>query len=175
MAIALLLVDVIKDFRHEDGGRLLESYRARHGALVAALEQARGEGVPVVYGNDSAGTWDSNALGLVHEAVEHGRAGELVAAVAPRTGDVVVLKRGYSSFDGTPLESILREDLRVDSLLVAGTATEMCVFQTVTDALRLGFEVAVEAAACATVDEEHERLALDYLERVLDVDVRRVS
>ena len=54
---------------------------------------------------------------------------------------------------------------------MAGTATEMCVFQTVTDAVRLGFEVSVQADACATVNEEHERLALDYLERVLGVEI----
>jgi nicotinamidase-related amidase len=59
----------------------------------------------------------------------------------------------------------------VDELVVAGTATEMCVFQTVTDALRLGFRAAVQADACATVDEENERLALLYLERVLAVPV----
>jgi nicotinamidase-related amidase len=173
MARALLLVDVIKDFQHEDGDRLLESYRARHGALLAALEWARSDGLPVVYANDNAGTWDSDAPGLVEQAVEHGRAGELVAAVAPREGDVVVLKRRYSAFDATPLESILREDLDVGELLVAGTATEMCVFQTITDALRLGFAAAVQADACATVDEEHERLALEYLERVLGVEIRR--
>jgi nicotinamidase-related amidase len=49
----------------------------------------------------------------------------------------------------------------------------MCIFQTATDALRLGFEVRVHANACATVDAEHEELelALAYLERVLDVPV----
>lgn len=173
MARAILLVDVIKDFRHEDGGRLLESYRARHGPLVSTLDAARRGGVPVVYANDIAGTWDSDVRDLLEQAIQHGRAGDLVSAVAPREGDPVVLKRGYSAFDATPLESILREDLGVDALLVAGTATEMCVFQTVTDALRLGFGVSVQADACATVDEEHERIALSYLERVLGVEVRR--
>jgi hypothetical protein len=47
------------------------------------------------------------------------------------------------------------------------------VFQTATDALRLGLEVEVEvqADACATVDEEHEALALAYLEEVVGVTV----
>jgi nicotinamidase-related amidase len=172
MARALLLVDVIKDFRHEDGDRLLESYRARHVNLVTAIERARSSGEPVVYANDNARPWDSDAHGLIEEAVERGRAGELVAEVAPQESDVVVLKRRYSAFDDTPLASILREDLEVDELLVAGTATEMCVFQTVTDALRLGFEVAVDADACATVDEQNERLALDYLHRVRGIELR---
>jgi hypothetical protein len=38
---ALLLVDVIDDFRHEGGDALLASYRERRGALVEALLQAR--------------------------------------------------------------------------------------------------------------------------------------
>src|SRR6185503_8736058 len=44
---ALLLVDVLKDFRHEDGEALLESYRRRHSALVSLLEDARARGLPV--------------------------------------------------------------------------------------------------------------------------------
>jgi nicotinamidase-related amidase len=169
---ALLLVDVIKDFRHEDGERLLASYRGRHDALVGAIRAARSAGVPVVYANDNGGVWDSNFPGLLHEALEKGLAGELVEAVAPHDGDFVVLKPRYSAFDATPLESILREELGVEELLVAGTATEMCVFQTVTDALRLGFRASVRADACATVNEAHEQLALDYLEQVLGVEIR---
>jgi nicotinamidase-related amidase len=165
---AFLLVDVIKDFHHEDGERLLASYRARHAALQRTLEEARASATLVVYANDNAGTWDSDAPGLVRRAVEEGKAGELVAAIAPRADDPVVLKPRYSAFDATSLETVLRER-GVDELVVAGTATEMCVFQTVTDALRLGFRAAVQADACATVDEEHERLALLYLQRVLRV------
>jgi nicotinamidase-related amidase len=170
MAKALLLVDVIKDFRHEDGERLLASYRTRHAALRRVLEEARAEKTLVVYANDNAGIWDSDAPALVRRAVGEGKAGELVAAVAPRPEEPVVLKPRYSAFDATPLETLLREREVID-VLVAGTATEMCIFQTVTDALRLGFGAGVQADACATVDEENERLALLYLERVLAVPV----
>jgi nicotinamidase-related amidase len=173
VAKALLLVDLIKDFLHEDGDRLLESYRARHHALVDAIDIARRAGDVVIYANDNGGSWDSDAPGLVRQAVDEGKAGDLVALVAPRQGDTVVLKPRYSAFDATPLESILR-DLEADELVVAGTATEMCVFQTVTDAVRLGFDVSVRADACATVDEGNERLALGYLARVLGVDVRGI-
>jgi nicotinamidase-related amidase len=169
MARALLLVDVIKDFEHEDGDRLLASYRERHRGLVRALKGARRDGLAVVYANDDAGTWDSDGPALVRRALA-GAGGELVAPVAPQPGDRLVLKRRYSAFDETPLASILRE-LEVDELVVAGTATEMCVFQTATDALRLGLGVTVRADACATVDEANEALALDYLERVAGVRV----
>jgi nicotinamidase-related amidase len=166
---ALLLVDVIKDFEHEDGDRLLESFRKRHHGLVAAVEQARTSGASLFYANDSGGSWGPDTSALVRRALA-GKGGELVSAIAPRPEDVLVLKPRYSGFDDTPLASILRER-RATELAIAGTATEMCVFQTATDALRLGFEVSVQADACATVDEEDEALALDYLERVLDVQV----
>jgi nicotinamidase-related amidase len=149
----------------------LRRYRERHGALTEAIAQARAAGLPIVYANDNDGAWNSDAPALVEHAVEQGKAGPLVEAVAPKPGDTVVLKPRYSAFDATPLESILRRELAVDELVVAGSATELCVFQTVTDGLRLGFDLSVRANACATVDEENERLALDYLGRVLGVEI----
>jgi nicotinamidase-related amidase len=49
----------------------------------------------------------------------------------------------------------------------------MCVFQTATDAVRLGFEVTVLADACASVDDRHEALALEFLEQVVGLRVVR--
>ena len=57
MKDALLLVDVVNDFRHEDGGALLASFRHRQPRLVEALERARGA-IPVLYANDDWGRWD---------------------------------------------------------------------------------------------------------------------
>jgi nicotinamidase-related amidase len=167
----LLLVDVIKDFDHEDGERLLDSYRKRHAGLVNAIDRARASGATVAYANDSPEAWTSDAPGLVRRAVE-GRGGDLVAAIAPRPDDLMVLKRRYSAFDETSLASLL-EERGIGELTLAGTATEMCVFQTATDAVRAGFQVRVQADACATVDERHEALALEYLEHVLGVSVLR--
>jgi hypothetical protein len=48
---ALLLVDVVDDFRHEDGEALLASFRERQPRRRAALERARAS-TPVVYAND---------------------------------------------------------------------------------------------------------------------------
>jgi nicotinamidase-related amidase len=169
---ALLLVDVLKDFRHEDGDALLESYRHRHPALVALLEEARARGLPVVYANDRGE--HTTPEDVLREAVEEGKAGELVAEVAPLDGEPVVLKDAYSAFAATGLRDVLA-GLGVERLLVAGAATEMCVFQTALDAQAAGFDVSVRGDASASVDDENERIALDYLERVLELDVVRVS
>lgn len=163
---ALLLVDVLKDFEHEDGDRLLASFRERHAGLVELLSATREAGIPVVYANDGAGLDPSELL----QRVAEGKAGDLMPEVTPRSGEPVVLKCRYSAFHGTSLASLL-EGLGITELTIAGTATEMCVFLSAVDALRLDLGVAVVAEACATVDEENEALALDFLERVLDVEV----
>jgi nicotinamidase-related amidase len=167
---ALLLVDVIKDFEHEDGDRLLEDFRKHHGALAGALSDARAAGRPVAYAND-APEGGGGAEEIVRGALE-GKAGELVSGLAPAPGEIFAVKPGYSAFHGTDLEERLRAQ-GVTAVDLVGTATEMCVFQTATDAVRLGLDVTVLANACASVDHGHEALALDYLEQVLGVDVVR--
>jgi nicotinamidase-related amidase len=169
---ALLLVDVLKDFHHEDGDALLENYRKRHPALVSLLADARSRSLHIVYANDRGS--HSRPEEVVREAVEEGKAGGLVAEVAPREGEPLLLKDAYSAFEGTALTSVL-DDLRVAGLMVAGAATEMCVFQTALDAHRGGLDVTVRADASATVDGANERIALDYLERVLGLEVVRPS
>jgi nicotinamidase-related amidase len=168
---ALLIVDVFQDFEHEDGDALLDSFRTRQPALRRALEDARARGVPVVYANDTDGTWDGDAPRLVRRAVA-GRGGSLVGDVAPREGDPFVLKPRYSAFDHTPLELILRE-LDVERILLAGAATEMCVVQTAIDAKEEGYKVTILADACATTDERMERLAFEYAEKVVGALVER--
>ena len=167
-------MDVVNDFRHAEGEQLLVSFRERHDGLVAALEAARAAGIPVIYANDDAGVWDGDAPRLVRKAVEDGRGGELVAAIAPREGDRFVVKPRYSAFDHTPLGIILRE-LEVERVLIAGTATEACVVQTAIDAREKGLKVSVLTDACATNDKRLERIALEYLEEVVGARLERAQ
>ena len=171
MRDALLLVDVLNDFEHEDGEKLLESFRSRHDGFVAALERARADGLTVVYANDTYGDWRGNGPALVQRALE-GRGGELVEAIAPDEDDCFVIKPRYSAFDHTPLELILRER-EVERLLLGGMSTEGCVAQTAIDGRELGFKVTVLANACATIDEGIEQVALEYLEQVVGAFVER--
>jgi nicotinamidase-related amidase len=170
---ALVLVDVVNLFDHEDGDALLASFRERRAGFTEALTRARTVGTPVVYVNDSQGRWDSDAPGLVRAALA-GRGGDVVRALAPHPGERFVLKPRYSIFDHTPLVLLLRE-LEIDRLLLAGGATEMCIVQSAIDARELGFKLTILADACAAVDEEMERLSLEYAERIVGARVERVE
>jgi len=58
---------------------------------------------------------------------------------------------GYSGFDGTNLEQLLRDE-GVDEVWVGGLATDYCVKHTVLDALHAGFKVRALAAAMRPVN-----------------------
>jgi nicotinamidase-related amidase len=161
---ALVVVDVVNEFAHEDGDKLLASFRARVGCLEASIESARASGVPVVYANDHFGYWDGDAPGLVRRALR-GRGGDVIGAIVPRSGDSFVFKGRYSAFDHTLLE-VLLEELGAERLLLVGAATEACVVQTGIDARELGYKVTIISGACATIDEELEDLALRYATEV---------
>jgi nicotinamidase/pyrazinamidase len=60
---------------------------------------------------------------------------------------------GYSAFEETELERVLREH-DVDSATVVGLATDYCVRATAVDALRRGFDVTVDRAGIRGIDVE---------------------
>jgi nicotinamidase/pyrazinamidase len=60
---------------------------------------------------------------------------------------------GYSGFEGTGLEEILRER-GITQVTVAGLATDYCVKNTALDALRAGFAVTVDGTAARGVEVE---------------------
>jgi nicotinamidase-related amidase len=170
MGDALIVVDVVTTFEHDDAAALLASFRSHLEALESVLRAARARAVPVIYVNDSHGQWDSGLAEAIHRATSAVPGGDLVARVAPRAGEHYLRKPRYSAFDHTALELILR-DLDVDRLLLVGAATEMCIVQTAIDARELGFKVTILASACASVDSDDADLALAYARRVVGVRV----
>jgi nicotinamidase-related amidase len=160
----LLVVDLFNDFSHEDGDRLLASFRRRAPNMERALTAARAARVPVVYVNDGHAHWDGDVRRLVGDAL-NGEGGGLLEPLVPRDGDPFLLKHRYSAFDHTSLD-ILLESLDAARVLLVGAATERCVVQTAIDARELGLKASIIESACATADPELEEVALRYASRV---------
>jgi nicotinamidase-related amidase len=169
---ALLVVDVINDFKHDDGERLLQSFREKASAMAAAIATARASHVPVIYANDDGDRWNSDGPGYVRAVLESGADPNVLRELIPAAGDYFLLKHRYSAFDHTALD-ILLERLGVDRVCLIGSATEGCVVQTVIDARELGLKATIIADACATTDTALEKTALDYAEHVVGARIRR--
>jgi nicotinamidase-related amidase len=172
MRDVLVVVDVINTFTHEDGEALLGSFRSRLGGFKEAFADARPSGTPVVFVNDVLGRWDGDAPGLVRWAIETGTGADVVSALAPAPDDSFLFKARYSAFDHTGLDLRLAE-LDCERIILCGAATEGCVVQTGLDAREHGWKVTILASACATTDDQLERLALAYAEQVGGIRVAR--
>jgi nicotinamidase-related amidase len=86
-----------------------------------------------------------------------GEAGhEIIPELAPVAGEPVVDKPGKGAFYATDLHAIL-SNRGVDTLLVCGVTTEVCVHTTVREANDRGFRCVVLADCCASYFPESTR------------------
>jgi nicotinamidase/pyrazinamidase len=171
MAEALVIVDFQNDFA--PGGALAvpegDAIADHVNALAAdprfELVVATRDWHPPDHGSfeHHGGPWpihcvqDSEGAAL-HPALEH----ELLDVVLDKGQNPET--EGYSGFDETGLEHLLRER-GIDRLTIVGLATDYCVKNTALDALRHGFEVTVETAGVrgVEVNEGDSERALDEL------------
>jgi nicotinamidase-related amidase len=91
---------------------------------------------------------------------------ELVPEVAPHAGDVEVVKRTWGSFQDTGLDATLRER-GVDTLVIAGLATNFGVEQTARIADEIGYSVVLPEDAMSGLDAYAHEFAVDYVFRRL--------
>jgi nicotinamidase-related amidase len=86
---------------------------------------------------------------VVH--IQHKGGGEIHETVRPLPGETVITKEHVSCFRETPLLEHLRKK-GVESLVIAGMMTHMCVEAATRTAVDLGFETILIHDACATRD-----------------------
>jgi ureidoacrylate peracid hydrolase len=97
-------------------------------------------------GHIMSGTWDA-------QIVDH---------LLPRAGEYVIPKSRFNAFYGTNLELVLRS-LGVDTLIVAGVATNICVDSTIREAFIRDVKVILPRDATASYTKEMEEASLATL------------
>ncbi len=91
---------------------------------------------------------------------------ELAPEIAALPAAVSVTKRQWSAFHGTELDLQLRRR-RIDTVVIAGIATNLGVESTARDAWQLGYAVIVAEDACTSIgDDMHEFAVTVTLPRV---------
>lgn len=88
----------------------------------------------------------------------------------------VVDKPGYSAFAGTDLAALLHERA-VDTVIMTGAETDVCVLSTVLSAVELGFQtVVVEDTLCSSLEEGHDAFLTIYRTRFTEqIDLVRLA
>ena len=85
-------------------------------------------------------------------------------SVAPEAGESVFQKSTSGPVNSTKLDQMLRV-LGVDTVVVTGVVTDVCVAQTTREFGDRDFNAIVVADACATLDEDIHRATLDTIGR----------
>jgi len=144
MRTALLLIDIQNDYF--PGGTMELVGADRAAAQAAALLARFREGAwPVVHVRHVA----TRPTATFFRPGTPGA--EIHPSVAPTAGETVITKNFPNSFRETSLLAALRA-AEIDTLVIAGMMTHMCVDTTVRAAADLGFACTVVHDACATRD-----------------------
>src|SRR5215218_8260627 len=159
---ALIVVDMLNRYEHDDAGELAASVRETLPQIVELRDRAQEtDDVLLVYSNDNFERWDATRDELVRNALE-GEHPELVEPFLP--------KGRHSVFYQTPLDHLLQVQ-GVERLVLVGQVTEQCIFYSALDGYLRGYEVDIPRDAVAHIVPEFAEAALGMAERNLHAEL----
>ena len=181
---ALIVIDMQRDFVEPGGfGETLGNDVSLLAAIVPTvrhlLDWCRTNGVLVIHtreahrpdladcppakrerGNPRLRIGDSGPMGRILIDGEPGN--DIVAALAPTAGELVIVKPGKGAFYATSLGEILRLK-GITHLLFAGVTTEVCVQTTMREANDRGYECLLIEDATESYFPEFKRAAIEMI------------
>ena len=158
MKPAIIIVDMLKDnFKESSRNPYLETGRAIIPNLQKLLGEGRKRKFPIIFACDSFLEGDFIFKGRMKVHSLRGTKGaEDLDELKPEPTDIILPKRRFSAFFKTDLDQTLRV-LGVDTIVVTGVTTEVCVLMTVMDGLSHDFSVIlVEDCSASRSKEFHQ-------------------
>jgi nicotinamidase-related amidase len=178
---AVVMIDMQRDFLEPGGfgealGNDVSRLNSAVGPCRALLETARRREMLVIHTREGhrpdmsdaprakvergAPAMRIGAPGPMGRILIRGERGhDIIEALAPRKGEPVVDKPGKGAFYATDLHLIL-QTRGIDTLIVCGVTTEVCVHTTVREANDRGFRCLVPGDCCASYFPEFHEVGL---------------
>lgn len=174
--MAVLVIDMVRDFTDMEHGLVPNEPASKMVDTVHDfVQQARSLGATIIWVIDShrpgKRDWE---LENVRYHCEGGTIGvELAPPLEPLPEDYLFTKRRYSAFVGTDLDLILRDN-HIDTVVLTGTKTNVCIRATAQDAFSHNYHVVVPRE-CVATDKPHLHEANledigKYMGKVISVD-----
>jgi nicotinamidase-related amidase len=168
MPDALIVDDILEEFVY---GKI-SSPRARN--IIAPTKKlitvARRSKIPVIYVSDAHLPSDPEISIWGPHAMKGTRGANVISELKPTKSDYVFEKRVYSSFQGTGVELLLR-NLKVDSVVIVGLLTEICVRHTAADAFMKGFKVKIPSDCVEALSVKAQSEGLEYLKSMYGAEI----
>jgi ureidoacrylate peracid hydrolase len=172
---ALIVIDMQSTFCAPGGPAEVPASRGIVAPINRLTPELRTLGVPVIWvlhANDRIGgktDWELFFNTIVADEVKEKTLESLASAkqtvweaLVTGPADHTVLKNRYSAFiaGSSALERVLR-GMGIDTVLVAGTKTNVCCESTARDAMMLDFKVVLVEDCCAALSDDEHRSALE--------------
>lgn len=179
---ALIVIDMQNDFCAPGGfgerlGNDITPTRAIIPAIAGLLDAARAAGLCVIHTREGhlpdlsdcppaklersrqqgAGIGDPGPMGRILIRGERGH--DIIPELKPLEGETVIDKPGKGAFYATGLDNLLRAR-RIESLLLCGVTTHVCVSTTLREANDRGYRCLVLEDATAAYDPRDHEAAL---------------
>jgi ureidoacrylate peracid hydrolase len=174
---ALIVVDVQNDFVSPEGsagkrGDDVGAAMAMIPNLTGLIDQARKIGFTVVYIRTTHSDWTDTASWIYRTSQKSGlntcREGtwgaEFYDGIAPLPSERVVIKHRYSAFINTDLNTVLKAR-GIQSILVCGVATNVCVETTARDGYMYDYYVTMIDDCSAAYDAKLHMSTLENIRR----------
>ena len=166
---ALIIVDMLNDFVIGKLG----SEPAKKVVLPnkELISFAHKNNIPVIYTCDSHlkdidfefTKWDNHAL-------KGDKGSEILDELKPKESDYIIYKRRYSAFFHTDLDLLLKE-LKVDTLIVTGVQTHICVIHTLASAFMNGFNTVLVSDATSSPDINDYNNSINYAKEMYNTKI----
>jgi nicotinamidase-related amidase len=162
---AVFVIDMVNDsFGHAELDRRREQLCSSINALTAWSRENK---LPVVWVRQEFEPDLSDAfLDMKRENIRmyiKGTPGvRILGELVRHDSDIDIIKKRYSMFYGTDLESLLTR-LGIDSIILAGVNTHACIRTAAIDAYQRDLFVTIVRDCVASKDLEHHTMTLEYL------------
>lgn len=143
---ALLLIDYQNDY-FENGKWPLQGTEQAAQQAARLLSAFREKNLPIIH------VRHENPSPEAPFFVSGSQGAETHSLVAPAENEAVVVKHKANSFKDTELKQVLDQH-GIDSLIIVGAMSHMCIDAATRAAADFGYEVSVAHDACATLDME---------------------
>jgi len=174
---AVIIIDMLNDFvtgnlKTDRAGRIVPN-------LKNLIEAARKQDVPVIYSNDAHYEHDFEVVRKWGGHAIKGTIGaQVIPELEPREEDFVVEKRAYSSFYETGLEPLLRSlyaGKGVETVILGGLHTHICIRHTAADAFFRGYKIVIVRDGVEAFSQKDHEEGLKYLEDVYNAEIKTVN
>jgi nicotinamidase-related amidase len=156
---ALLVIDMLNAYQHEDADPLANSVADIVGPLAALIDRVRDrDDVELIYVNDNYGDFTATRDDIARQALE-GTHPELIKPILPEPDSLFLEKVRHSAFYASPLGYLLTR-LGTKRVVFTGQVTEQCILYSALDAHVRHLEVIVPTDAVAHIDADLGSAAL---------------